>query len=207
MSRTLRERGQALVEYVVLIAPMSLVTVSAMTVIPETGNGLLCDLDAGLHGGMCTSNETEAPPTPEDTSTPMPTPAPGETQIPSPTPTLSPTPTVTWTSIPSPTSLPTATATEIQCVTWPDGHYKKFCNNEDGCELLSVETNGYYIADEPIETFIMKSGGSLYFYEEGTTTDKCFTVELVNGSVSWWATGTCRDPRWAQVWVLPFCSE
>jgi len=208
MGKTLREKGQALVEYVVLIAPLSLISVSALTVIPDTGYGFICDLDNALRGDMCQGfGPTSIPPTPQDTATPIPTAAPGETQIPSPTPTLSATPTLTQTPVPSPTLTITATATEILCVTWPDSNYKKFCNNTEGCELLPGESTGYYISDEPIETFILKSGGELYFYEEGTSEDECFTVEIVNGSVSWWNTGSCRDPRFAQVWVVPFCSD
>lgn len=195
MVKRLREKGQALVEYVVLIPPVLLLSTSVSVMVPPTGYGMLCDLDQAFDGGMCDelveeetgdTGEHENPPPAEPGSEPTPQ------------PTLTPTTEPTLTPTPEPEA----------CVDWAPEDGSSLCDQTDGCDVLPGDNQGYYMAEDIIEYFVIKAGQNYVVFESGITQDGCYNVHISSGSVSWDRVGsgsTCKDISHLQVWQVPWC--
>jgi hypothetical protein len=178
MVKKLRERGQAMIEYAVLIPPMLLMSVSIVTLIPPTGYGMICDLDQAFNGGMCDNLTNPDGDQPSDGEDPAATPVPDDEEE------------------------------GDYCVWWTPATGASLCGQEDGCDELPGENVGYYMADEEIDTFVIKAGQDYFVYESGITADGCYDVHISGGSVSWWRVGegkTCKDVSHLQVWQVPWC--
>jgi len=181
MVKRIREKGQALVEYAVLIPPMLLISTSISAMFPQTGYGALCDLDQAFNGGMCTELVEQG----EDPEVGNQNPEPGDIE-----PTLEPTP-----------------EPEI-CVDWAPTQGSSLCSQTQGCDELEGQDTGYYMAAEIIETFVIKAGQDYFVYESGITEDGCYDVHISGGSVSWWRVASgknCKEISHLQVWQAPWC--
>ncbi|MBN1264496.1 MAG: hypothetical protein JXA25_03325 [Anaerolineales bacterium] len=197
MVKNMRERGQAFIEYIVLIPPMLLMSVSIITLIPPTGQGAICDLDQAFNGGMC-DNLVDSP------DEPAPPPDTGD-HDPESTATATATPTATA----APTFTPSPTPTEVEiCVNWSPETGSSLCSQTEGCDELEGANVGYYMAPDIIDTFVIKAGRDYFVYNSGITEDGCYDVHITGGSVSWWRVGDgrdCKDISHLQVWQVPWC--
>lgn len=193
MNKKRSQAGQAMMEYIVLIPPLLLISTSITALVPNTGQGAICDLDSAFNSDICSDvAEATQPPAPEP-------PPPGTDPTKAPTPTETPTPTLT----PTPTPVPTD-----DCVVWSPETGSALCDKTEGCDILKGTNSGYYLAPDDIDSFVIKAGRDYMVYESGRTRDGCYNVQIAHGSVSWVKVGSgkyCKDVSHLQVWQVPWC--
>lgn len=103
---------------------------------------------------------------------------------------------------------------ESSCVNWGGGNMGSTCDQSPYCDKtdMSGETFGtlIYPQDVPIVNLVIKAGqNQIVFPGEGDYDDGCYQVSIRTSIATWVKIGSgknCKDVSHIQLWEVPFCS-